>query len=74
MSRCIAMAGFILLASTVSVDACPFCYSDTGREVGSIVFGKDFGANIVALILPFLLSVGLTRAICLNWPSAADSP
>jgi hypothetical protein len=59
--RFVTLAGLVLATSPVR--ACPFCVTETGRRVREGLFGPEFGPNLAAILLPFLICVGVVAGI-----------
>ncbi|MGV3771744.1 MAG: hypothetical protein ACO1QB_02510 [Verrucomicrobiales bacterium] len=36
-----------------TVEACPLCNTDTGKQVREGIFGEDFAPNLLAIVAPF---------------------
>lgn len=51
-TRFVTTAG-VLLATASAAAACPLCGSDTGEQVRAGIFGGDFAATLLAVLLPF---------------------
>jgi hypothetical protein len=47
------MAMLICLIADLMVLACPFCDSETGKQVRTSIFGSDFFADVISISLPF---------------------
>lgn len=47
----------VLLLSSIAV-ACPVCDTSTGQQVRDGIVDADFWPNLLAISLPFILSVG----------------
>ena len=43
----------VLSAALPSATACPFCESETGRQVQAGIFNGQFWENVLATLLPF---------------------
>jgi hypothetical protein len=43
--------------------ACPICDSETGHQVRASLWNEDFGVNLLATALPFVVALGLTAVI-----------
>lgn len=46
---------FLSLTISVVIQACPFCKSDTAKEIRASLFGPDLTFNLFITILPFLI-------------------
>lgn len=68
------LAGMVLRAQAAR--ACPLCVSETGRRVREGLFGPEFGPNLAATLLPFLIFLGIAAMIHLGipWPAAGREP
>lgn len=45
----------IFLASAQAASACPFCNSQTAKQIRAALFGPDLLYNVFITILPFLV-------------------
>src|SRR5687767_3523097 len=68
--RCSAacMAGAVALAAGRAL-ACPVCDGETGRQVRAVLFDANFVPNLLAVLLPFPLLLGVVAAIHFGWPT-----
>jgi hypothetical protein len=39
--------------------ACPLCHTQTGEQVRAGIFNSNFGLNLMAMALPFVVFVGV---------------
>jgi hypothetical protein len=46
-----------------SASACPICDSATGVQVRASLLNEDFGTNLLATVLPFVVVLGLLAVI-----------
>ena len=46
---------FVSLIISAVVQACPFCTSDTAKEIRALLFGPDLTFNLLITILPFII-------------------
>lgn len=73
MTRPIAALLFLTLSCfllTAELHACPFCDGgESGRnEVKEIIFGPDFGRNVIYTLLPFLVFAGVGLLVHFGFP------
>lgn len=70
----LALALALALPFAGSAGACPFCAGGpSGRnEVKETIFGPDFGPNLLAMALPFLVVGGVVAGIHFLPPRDAD--
>lgn len=61
------LCGALLLADDPA-SACPVCDRETGRQVRAGLFDEDFGFNLLATSLPFVVFLGIAAAIHFELP------
>jgi hypothetical protein len=65
-ARGIALGLALTLAGLSMPDgaiACPVCDRETGRQVRAGIFDEEFGRNLMAATLPFVVFLGVVAAI-----------
>jgi hypothetical protein len=67
------MALGVALIEASSVAACPFCDSETGRQVRAGIFNDHFGYNLFLTVLPFPIFLGIVAAIHFGLPFRAKN-
>lgn len=65
MIRHLIMLGVLLVAvpSFSTLQACPVCNEETGKQVRAGLFDRSFGPNLLATMLPFAVFLGVVAAI-----------
>ena len=60
----------VLVLDLSSAAACPFCQSETGRQVRAGIFNDHFWGNVLVTLLPFpiLLAVVALIYFDVRWP------
>ena len=53
----------VLAAAPVSALACPVCDSPVAEQVRAAIADDDFGSNLLAVVLPFLVFRGAVAVI-----------
>lgn len=61
--RRIAAASLLAGCLAGSAEACPVCDGETGRRVRAGIFNEDFGPNLLVILLPFPIVVGVAAAL-----------
>jgi hypothetical protein len=65
-----ALAAIVFLnAFSTGAFACPFCHTETGKQIRSGVFGSDFRFNLIVTIIPFVIFLGITALIYFGFPT-----
>lgn len=57
---------FIAVSSPPAARACPVCDLETGRQVRAGIFDQEFGMNLIATALPFVVFLGIVAGIHLS--------
>lgn len=52
-----------MLAFEVPARACPFCASDTGRQIHAGIFDASFGPTLLLVLSPFPVLLGIVLAL-----------
>lgn len=60
------LIALVLPASAIM--GCPICDSETGQEVRAGIFDEDFAANLVMVLLPFPVLLGIVAMIYFGVP------
>ena len=63
MHRLTPLALLAALAVPAGALACPVCNTDTGSEVRAGIFDSSFSRNVVAVLAPFPILVGIVAFI-----------
>ena len=64
MIRRSCLISFVMLAALAApVAACPVCDTATGEQVRAGILDEDFAFNVLAMLLPFPILIGIAAAI-----------
>jgi hypothetical protein len=64
MIVCVLLVGQVM--------ACPFCSTDTGKQVRAEIFGEDFALNVARTLLPFPFLMAVVGLIYVGLPRRKD--
>jgi hypothetical protein len=74
MSRRKAIVGLSFFSGPSFAAACPFCETETGAQVRAGILHDQFGENLMLILLPLLVLVGLVVLICADRPWFIKKP
>lgn len=58
----------VVLGAAAQALGCPLCDTGTGEEVRAGIFDGEFGVNLLATVLPFVVFAGVAAVVHVGWP------
>jgi hypothetical protein len=77
--RAMVLTGLLVLSAGLpSATACPYCETETGKQVQAGIFNDQFWSNVMLTLLPLFILLGIVALIYFDlswlWPKTQRGP
>lgn len=66
--RTLIVAQFVNLAIALCANACPYCETETGKQVQQGIFNDQFWSNVTMTLLPLFILLAIVALIYFDLP------